>query len=418
MSIIRDKSLAGPGEEKIAWVEKHMPVLGTMREKYRVNKPFQGLRVSICLHLEAKTAYLCRVLAEGGAQVAISGSNPLSTQDDVAAALAEGGVGVFAWHNSSDAEYEDFLYKNLTENRPHLIIDDGGDLTALLHQEDMEPISRDVLGGAEETTTGLIRLRSLARQNKLLFPMMAVNDAHCKYLFDNRLGTGQSVWDGIIRTTNLLVAGKNVVVVGYGWCGKGVANRARGLGANVIVAEVDPIHALEALMDGFRVMPLEEAAPLGDFFITVTSCINAIGSRHIAVMKDRAIMCNAGHFDTEIDKQALTVQAEKIRAGKKNITEYRLKDGRSLFLLAEGRLVNLASGDGHPAEIMDLSFALQALSLEYLQEQAGSLPRRVLKVPYELDKKVAELKLASGGINIDSLDERQARYLSGLHREA
>lgn len=414
MSIIRDPGLAEAGEGKIAWVEKHMPLLRALGEEYRKNQPFEGMRISICLHLEAKTAFLCRVLSQGGARVAISGSNPLSTQDDVAAALAARGVGVYAWYNATPAEYDDFLEKNLQENRPHLLIDDGGDLVALLHRDDMQDLCRGVIGGAEETTTGLIRLRGMACSGTLKFPMMAVNDAYCKYLFDNRHGTGQSVWDGIMRTTNLLVAGKNVVVVGYGWCGKGVAQRARGLGANVTVTEVDPIRALEAMMDGFRVMPLLEAAPLGDFFITVTSSINVISESHIQGMKDGAILCNAGHFDREIDKKALARLAGRIRTIKKNIQEYWMKDGRSLYLLAEGRLVNLASGDGHPAEIMDLSFALQALSLEYLKDEGGKLPCQVLGVPLELDRKVAELKLASSGVRIDALDEKQARYLAGL----
>ncbi len=415
MSMVRDKKLAAAGKEKIDWVQKHMPVLGNLRKEYMAGRPFAGVNVSLCLHLEAKTAFLCQVLAEGGARVAISGSNPLSTQDDVAAALAASGVGVYAWYNATAAEYDDFLKINIQENKPHLVIDDGGDLVTLLHSEAFKSYLPDIRGGAEETTTGLVRLRAMARQKQLHFPMIAVNDAYCKHLFDNRHGTGQSVWDGIMRTTNLLVAGKNVVVVGYGWCGKGVAQRARGLGANVLVTEVNPINALEASMDGFRVMPLMEAAPQGDFFVTVTSCVNAIGSRHMAVMKDGAVVCNAGHFDVEIDKKALAIQAKSISTVKKNIIEYRLDQNRSVYLLAEGRLVNLAAGDGHPIEIMDLSFAVQALSLEYLLDNAGRLPHEVIKVPYEIDKRVAELKLASGGIKIDALDEDQARYLSGLH---
>lgn len=412
MSVVRHEQLAPEGKAKIDWVAMHMPVLGHLKEHYQIEKPFSGLNISVCLHLEAKTAYLCQVLMEGGAKVAISGSNPLSTQDDVAAALADSGVSVYAWHGATAEEYADFLRMNIEENKPQLVIDDGGDMVALLHSQPFQSYLPTILGGAEETTTGLLRLRAMSKANLLAFPMVAVNDAYCKYLFDNRYGTGQSVWDGIMRTTNLLIAGKNVVVAGYGWCGKGVAGRARGLGANVIVTEVNPINALEALMDGFRVMPMLEAAPKGDIFVTVTSCLNAIGSEHISVMKDGAVLCNAGHFDVEIDKKALAVQAQKIRTIKKNIVEYQMKDGRSLFLLAEGRLVNLASGDGHPIEIMDLSFALQALSLEYLVQNIGLLPNDVIKVPYELDQKVAELKLAAAGLAIDILDSKQRAYLA------
>jgi adenosylhomocysteinase len=411
MSVVRHKDFAPEGKAKIDWVAMHMPVLGHLRERYRSQKPFSHLNISVCLHLEAKTAFLCQVLMEGGARVAISGSNPLSTQDDVAAALAASGVAVYAWHNATAAEYEDFLKMNIEENKPQLLIDDGGDLVTLLHSPAFQSYLPAIMGGAEETTTGLLRLRAMVQANVLTFPMIAVNDAYCKYLFDNRYGTGQSVWDGIMRTTNLLIAGKNVVVAGYGWCGKGVASRARGLGANVIVTEVDPIHALEALMDGFRVMPMLEAAPQGDIFVTVTSCLDAIGSEHISVMKDGAVLCNAGHFDVEIDKKALAAQAQTIRTIKKNIAQYQLK-GRSLFLLAEGRLVNLASGDGHPIEIMDLSFALQALSLEYLVQNKGQLQNDVIKVPYELDQKVAELKLAAAGIKIDTLNNKQKAYLT------
>lgn len=412
MSVIRDMKLAPEGKAKIDWVSMHMPVLGNLRERYRSEKPFAGLHVSICLHLEAKTAFLCQVLMEGGARVAISGSNPLSTHDDVSAALADSGVAVYAWHNATSSEYDDFLRMNIEENKPQLIIDDGGDMVTLLHSQ-LKSHLPPIIGGAEETTTGLLRLRAMAREKVLKFPMIAVNDAYCKYLFDNRYGTGQSVWDGIMRTTNVLIAGKNVVVAGYGWCGKGVANRARGLGANVIVTEVEPIHALEASMDGFRVMPMVKAAPLGDIFVTVTSCLHAIGSEHIKVMKDGAILCNAGHFDVEIDKKALTAQAQAIGTVKRNIVKYQLSPGRSLYLLAEGRLVNLASGDGHPIEIMDLSFALQALSLEYLIQNKGRLPHEVIKVPYELDQRVAELKLAAAGIKIDTLDPKQRAYLTG-----
>ncbi len=412
MSMIRDEKLAPEGRAKIDWVKKHMPVLGALAREYRDRKPFEGINISICLHLEAKTAYLCQVLAASGARVAIAGSNPLSTQDDVAAALAESGVDVFAWYDASAEEYDNFLEVMLEENRPSLIVDDGGDLVSLLHKKEKEDLLKNIIGGAEETTTGVLRLRAMEQNKVLKFPMMAVNDAYCKYLFDNRYGTGQSVWDGIMRTTNLLVAGKNVVVAGYGWCGKGVASKAKGLGANVIITEVDPIKAVEAVMDGYRVMPLLAAAPLGDIFITVTSCKGAIDREHFKEMKDGAIICNAGHFDVEINKEALKDMAEKVKKGKKNIVEYQLSDKKSIYLLAEGRLVNLAAGDGHPAEIMDLSFALQALSLEYLQQNKGKLPAAVLNVPEELDKSVARLKLKTLGVAIDSLSSEQEKYLS------
>lgn len=412
MSMIRDKKLAPEGRAKIDWVKKHMPVLSALAQGYEERKPFKGLSISICLHLEAKTAYLCQVLAASGAQVAIAGSNPLSTQDDVAAALAESGVDVFAWYDASAEEYDHFLEVMLEENMPDLIVDDGGDLVSLLHEKEKKDLLKNIIGGAEETTTGVLRLRAMEQDNVLKFPMMAVNDAYCKYLFDNRYGTGQSVWDGIMRTTNLLVAGKNVVVVGYGWCGKGVASKAKGLGANVIVTEVDPIKAVEAVMDGHRVMPLLDAAPLGDIFITVTGCKSAIDSEHFKEMKDGAVICNAGHFDVEINKNALAAMAEKIKQGKKNIVEYQVNNRKSIYLLAEGRLVNLAAGDGHPAEIMDLSFALQALSLEYLQQNKGKLPSAVLNLPLELDKSVARLKLTTLGVAIDALTSEQVQYLA------
>ena len=412
MSMIRDEKLAPKGRAKIDWVKKHMPVLGALAKEYQDRKPFEGINISICLHLEAKTAYLCQVLAVSGARVAIAGSNPLSTQDDVAAALAESGVDVFAWYDASAEEYDNFLEVMLQENRPSLIVDDGGDLVSLLHKKEKEDLLKNIIGGAEETTTGVLRLRAMEQSNVLKFPMMAVNDAYCKYLFDNRYGTGQSVWDGIMRTTNLLIAGKNVVIVGYGWCGKGVASKAKGLGANVIITEVDPIKAVEAVMDGYRVMPLLSAAPLGDIFVTVTSCKSAIGREHFKELKDGAIICNAGHFDVEINKDALQDMTVKVKKGKKNIVEYQLSDKKSIYLLAEGRLVNLAAGDGHPAEIMDLSFALQALSLEYLQQNKKKLPAAVLNVPAELDKSVARLKLKTLGVAIDSLSSEQEKYLS------
>ncbi len=388
-----------------------MPVLNVLADKYRKDKPFKGLNIAICLHLEAKTAYLAQVLADSGANVAITGSNPLSTQDDVAAALDDYGVEVFSWYNATDEEYNNFLETTLEENKPNLIIDDGGDLVSLLHREDKKHFLANVIGGSEETTTGVLRLKAMENSKVLQFPMMAVNDAYCKYLFDNRYGTGQSVWDGIMRTTNLLVAGKNVVVVGYGWCGKGVAQRAKGLGGNVIVTEIDPIKAIEAIHDGFRVMNLKKASKIGDIFVTVTSCKGAISREHFEEMKDGAIISNAGHFDVEIDKNTLKDMCLEKSTARKNIVEYKMSKNKSIYLLAEGRLVNLAAGDGHPAEIMDLSFSLQALSLEYLKNNQRNLPKGVIKMPPELDQRVASLKLNSLGIEIDKLTNQQKDYL-------
>ncbi|MFO7247621.1 MAG: adenosylhomocysteinase [Bacillota bacterium] len=409
MSIVRDMALAKDGHLKIEWAAAHMPVLNRIREEFERTKPFAGLNVVICLHLEAKTAYLAKVIHAGGANVAITGSNPLSTQDDVAAALVEDGITVYAKYNVTADEYKAFLIKTL-ETEPDLIIDDGGDLVALLHAERPD-LAKKIRGGCEETTTGIIRLRALEKEGRLRFPMVAVNDAYCKHLFDNRYGTGQSVWDGIMRTTNLVVAGKTAVVVGYGWCGKGVAMRAKGLGARVIVTEVDPIKAIEAYMDGFEVMPLEEAAPLGDIFVTVTGNASCIDARHFPKMKDGAILANAGHFDVEVNKNDLQKLSRSVRVVRKNITEYTLEDGRRLYLLAEGRLVNLAAGDGHPAEIMDMTFALQALSLQYINEHHHEVGPRVLNVPYALDQQVARFMLEARGIRIDELTDAQKRYL-------
>ena len=410
-SIIADPALAPEGHLKIDWVDAHMPVLNKIKEQFQKEQPFKGLKVAISLHLEAKTAYLAKVVQAGGADVTITGSNPLSTQDDVCAALVEDGIRVYAKYNPSPEEYKALLIKTL-EEKPDLIIDDGGDLVTILHSERQDLLAQ-VRGGAEETTTGILRLKSLENEGKLKFPMVAVNDAFCKYLFDNRYGTGQSVWDGINRTTNLVVAGKTVVVVGYGWCGKGVAMRAKGLGAKVIVTEVDAIKAIEAYMDGFHVMPMLEAAKEGDFFVTVTGNRDVIRGEHYAVMKDGAILSNAGHFDVEVNKPELEALSISKRTVRKNIEEYKLKDGRSIYLLAEGRLVNLAAGDGHPAEIMDMTFALQALALKYVNDQYQAIGNKVVNVPYELDEQVARFKLASMGLAIDALTEEQAAYLSG-----
>ncbi|WP_010270148.1 adenosylhomocysteinase [Paenibacillus senegalensis] len=408
-SVITDISLAPEGHLKIGWADAHMPVLNRIKEQFAREQPFKGLKVAISLHLEAKTAYLAKVIQAGGAQVAITGSNPLSTQDDVCAALVEDGITVFAKYNPDPVEYKQLMVQTL-ETKPDLIIDDGGDLVTILHSERKDLLAQ-VRGGAEETTTGILRLKAMEKDGTLQFPMIAVNDAFCKYLFDNRYGTGQSVWDGINRTTNLVVAGKTVVVAGYGWCGKGVAKRAQGLGANVVVTEVDPIKAVEAYMDGFRVMTMRDAARIGDFFVTVTGNRDIIRKEHYEVMKDGAILSNAGHFDVEVNKPELEEMAVSSRTVRRNIEEYVLKDGRKFYILAEGRLVNLAAGDGHPAEIMDMTFALQALSLKYVNEQYKAIGTKVVNVPYELDEQVARYKLESLGLTIDSLSEEQVRYL-------
>ncbi|MBW4839898.1 MAG: adenosylhomocysteinase [Paenibacillaceae bacterium] len=408
-SIITDLRLAPEGHLKIDWVEAHMPVLNRVRKQFEAEQPFKGLKVTISLHLEAKTAYLAKVVQAGGAEVTITGSNPLSTQDDVCAALVEDGVTVYAKYNPVPEEYKALLIKSL-ETKPDLIIDDGGDLVTILHSERTD-LLENVRGGAEETTTGILRLKAMDKEGQLKFPMVAVNDAYCKYLFDNRYGTGQSVWDGINRTTNLVVAGKTVVVVGYGWCGKGVAMRAKGLGANVVVTEIDAIKAVEAVMDGFQVMPMLEAAKVGDFFVTVTGNRDVIRGEHYDVMKDGAILSNAGHFDVEVNKPELAERSVSIRTVRRNIEEYHLKDGRKMYLLAEGRLVNLAAGDGHPAEIMDMTFALQALSLKYVNDRYKEIGKTVVNVPYELDEQVARFKLESLGVNIDALSAEQRAYL-------
>lgn len=408
MSMIKDVSLHASGEQKIQWVKSYMPLLSGLEKEFREELPFKGLRVALSVHLEAKTAYLCRVLQAGGAEMYVTGSNPLSTQDDIAAALVHGGMEVFAVHGATAEEYHAHL-KAVMEHRPNIIIDDGGDLVNLIHNEYREFLP-EVLGGCEETTTGIIRLQAMARDNALQFPMMAVNNAKCKYLFDNRYGTGQSVWDGINRTTNLIVAGKTVVVAGYGWCGKGVAMRAKGLGAKVIVTEVDAVKAMEAVMDGFTVLPMVEAAETGDFFVTVTGCKDVITESAMRRMKDGAILCNAGHFNVEINVGDLEKLSVEQFESRKNIMGYRLADGRVLHLIAEGRLVNLAAGDGHPAEIMDMSFAIQALSARYIA-QHRNLEKGVHFVPEEIDREVARRKLLAWGVKVDNLTDAQEDYL-------
>ena len=409
MSLIKDIALAPSGEMKIKWVERNMPVLRGIGEDFARTRPFAGLKVALSVHLEAKTAFLCRVMEMGGAEMYVTGSNPLSTQDDVAAALASGGMEVFARYGCSMEEYESCLCAVL-EAGPNIIIDDGGDLVHLMHTKYTNLIP-NVIGGCEETTTGIHRLRSMAKAGTLRFPMVMVNDADCKHMFDNRYGTGQSVWDGIMRTTNLIVAGKVVVVSGYGWCGKGVSLRAKGLGAKVIVTETDPVRALEAVMDGYQVMPMAEAARLGDLFITVTGCSGVITAEHFERMKDGAILTNAGHFDVEVDMAGLNALAVEKYEARHNIQGYVLPGGKTLFAIAEGRLVNLAAGDGHPAEIMDMSFAIQALSAEYLAKHRAELVPGVISVPRELDEAVARRKLQAMGVSIDSLSPEQEDYL-------
>ncbi|MFT3952047.1 MAG: adenosylhomocysteinase [Oscillospiraceae bacterium] len=415
MSIIRNPALWESGTQKINWVKQNMPLLRGYEQEFLRDKPFAGLRVALSIHLEAKTAYLCKVLAAGGAEMFITGSNPLSTQDDIAAALVHDGLNVWAWYNATPEEYHAHTAA-VIEAAPNVIIDDGGDLVNLIHNE-YPALLPNVIGGCEETTTGILRLIAMNRAGKLEFPMVLVNNARCKYLFDNRYGTGQSVWDGINRTTNLIVAGKNVVVAGYGWCGKGVAMRAKGLGASVIVTEIDPIKAMEAVMDGFQVLPMTEAAKIGDFFVTVTGCKDVITQTAFEQMKDGAILCNAGHFDCEVDVAGLRRLAVSSAPARNNIIGYTLKNGRTLYVIGEGRLVNLAAGDGHPAEIMDMSFAIQALSALYLVQNKDKLTERIISVPEAVDKEVAQRKLAAWGMKIDALSPEQERYLNGWESE-
>lgn len=409
MSIVKDMALAESGRRKIQWVRDFMPALAQIEARFEKEQPFRGLRVAVSVHLEAKTANLGYVLSKGGAQVSLTGSNPLSTQDDVAAGLASLGVETFGIHGASAEEYEAHLIETL-KCRPHIVIDDGGDLIDLLGGK-CKAYAGDLIGGCEETTTGILRLKAREKDGILPCPMVAVNDAKAKHYYDNKYGTGQSVWDGIMHTTNLVVAGKTVVVAGYGWCGKGVAMRAAGMGANVIVTEVDPFKALDATMNGFRVMTMDQAAPLGDVFVTVTGCKDVIVGRHFQAMKHNALLANAGHFDCEVNVAALRELAESSQLRRENIVGYTLPNGKTLNVLAEGRLVNLASGNGHPAEIMDMSFAVQALAAEWLTKQTG-LEKKVYAVPDAIDDEIGRAKLAALGLSIDSLTEEQEKYLT------
>ncbi len=413
MSEIKDIALAPGGHDKINWVKSYMPVLSDIEKEFAETKPFAGLNVAMSIHLEAKTAYLAKVILAGGAKsVTATGCNPLSTQDDIAAALVEDGITVYARHGVTEEEYTDHLKKTLAVC-PDILIDDGGDLMQLLHTVCPE-YGKNLIGGCEETTTGIVRLRAREAAGQLHYPVIDVNDADCKHLFDNRYGTGQSTLDGIMNSTNLMIAGKTMVIAGYGWCGKGLAMRAKGMGAVVVITEIDPVKAIEAVMDGFTVLPMDEAAKIGDIFVTLTGCKDVIRAEHFAVMKDGVLLANSGHFDVEIDRVALEKNAVKVWERKPNITGYQMADGRILNLLAQGRLVNLAAGNGHPAEIMDMSFAIQAKSLAYLAANRGKLTPHLYPVPREIDSAVAQAKLTAIGVSIDTLSEEQKAYLQAF----
>jgi adenosylhomocysteinase len=408
---VKSLGLAGQGQDLIDWAAREMPVLLLIRERFRKERPLEGLRVSACLHVTSETANLMITLRAGGAEIALCGSNPLSTNDAVAAALVDAhGVQTYAVKGEDNETYYSHIAAAL-DHRPSLTMDDGADLVTMLHRERTDLLDA-VVGGTEETTTGVVRLRAMAEQGVLRYPIVAINEALTKHLFDNRYGTGQSTLDGIVRATNVLLAGKTFVVAGYGWCGRGLASRAKGHGADVVVTEVDPVKALEAAMDGFRVLPMREAARVGDIFVTVTGDVNVLDRSHFEAMKDGAILANSGHFNSEINLKALDELASAVRQVREYVQEYRLADGRRLHVLGEGRLVNLAAAEGHPAAVMDMSFANQALSVEYLARHHGELERRVHDVPLEIDAEVARLKLQAMGVEIDTLTEEQVRYLA------
>jgi len=408
---VKDLALASEGKRRIEWADRQMPVLAAIRERFEAEQPLTGYRIAACLHVTTETANLMRTLKAGGADVVLCASNPLSTQDDAAAALVEEyGISVFAIKGEDNDTYYSHI-EAAVDHKPHITMDDGADVIGVLHSARREQLG-DVIAGTEETTTGVIRLKALERDGKLGFPVVAVNDARTKHLFDNRYGTGQSTIDGIIRATNVLLAGKRFVVAGYGWVGRGVAMRAKGLGSHVIVTEVDPMHALEAAMDGFEVLSMEKAAEIGDIFCTATGDKSVISGTHIERMKDGAILCNTGHFNVEIEISALRSLASETREAREFVEEFTLADGRRLYLLADGRLINLAAAEGHPAIVMDMSFANQALSAEYIVQNAASLEKKVYVVPKEIDDEIARLKLATMGIEIDQLTEEQAKYLA------
>lgn len=408
-SKIKEANLAPEGLLQIEWASRHMPVLAQIKRRFATERPLKGFNLAACLHVTKETGFLIETFLAAGANVAVCGSNPLSTQDNVAAALAQLGANVYAWRQQTTEEYY-WCVQSALESNPNITLDDGADLVGTLHSKNPE-LLRNVKGGTEETTTGVIRLRAMEKDGALKYPIIAVNDAHTKHLFDNRYGTGQSTLDGILRTTNILLAGKNFVVCGYGWCGRGIASRARGMGANVTVTEVNPTRALEAVMDGYLVMPLDKAASIGDVFVTATGNTDVLRPEHMQCMKDGALMANSGHFNVEVNPKYLEQLAKSRRTIRPNLEEYTLKDGRKLYLLAEGRLVNLAAAEGHPSEVMDMSFADQALCTEYLAKTKGLLPR-VYPVPCEIDENVADLKLKAMRINIDKLTAYQKRYLA------
>ena len=408
---VRELRLAEEGVRRIEWAAREMPVIRQIRDRFAKEQPLKGVRVGACLHVTTETANLMIAMRDGGAEIYLCASNPLSTQDDVAGALvAEYGISTFAIKGEDNATYYKHI-DSVLDAKPAMTMDDGADLVARLHKDRTDLLTH-IIGGTEETTTGVIRLRALAQEGKLRYPIIAVNEASTKHMFDNRYGTGQSTLDGIIRATNVLIAGKNVVVAGYGWCGRGFASRARGMGAQVIVTEVDPLPALEAVMDGFRVMPMAEAAKIGDIFCTVTGDINVIDRQHMEAMKDGAIVANSGHFNDEINLVALAEMAEARREVRPFVEEFRLGDGRKIFVLGEGRLINLAAAEGHPASVMDMSFANQALSAEHMANNHKSMPNDVYSVPREIDAEIARLKLAAMGMNIDTLTEEQQKYLT------
>jgi adenosylhomocysteinase len=413
-SEIKDIGLADAGKRRIEWVKNNMPLLRGIEAKYATlpqsEKPLNGVKVSLSIHMEPKTAYLCKVLVAAGADLAATGSNVLSTQDSTAAALAAEGIKIYAIHGASQEEYYRHIEMCL-EHKPNIIIDDGGDLISMVHRKRPD-LGENVWGGCEETTTGIVRLKAMEREGKLKFPMLAVNNARCKHLFDNRYGTGQSVWDSILHNTNLIIASKTVVVAGYGWCSKGIAMRATALGASVIVTEIDPVKAIEARMDGYSVMPMMQAAPLGDIFVTATGCAGVITLGHIAKMKDRAILANAGHFNVEIDMAGLEATAVRSYDARENIVGYELVDGKTIMVIGEGRLVNIAASDGHPAEIMDMSFAVQFYSALYLMEHRAELENKVIDISDEIDSQIARDRLKAWGTEIDSLTPEQEKYLN------
>ena len=408
-SKVKDPSLAPQGELKIEWARAHMPVLGKIQSRFEKEQPFRGLSIGMCMHLEMKTAALGEVFQAGGALVSITGSNPLSTQDDVAAALAKAGAHVYAWRGVTADEHHENLLRVLG-HKPRLVIDDGGELSVAIHTE-LKGLLTEMIGACEETTTGVHRYRAMEKDHSLKYPVIAVNDAHTKFLFDSQHGTGQSALEGVMRATNMLIAGKTVVVGGFGWVGRGIALRAKGLGAKVVVTEVDPVRALEAVMEGYSVMPMREAAKVGDIFITATGCNQIITSEHFGDMKDGVILANSGHFDVEVDVKSLRERAVSVRTARLNVEEFKMKDGRRIYLLAEGRLVNLAAADGHPAEVMDMTFANQALCAEYLLKSKGKLEPKVYVVPAEIDKSVARLWLETHDMKIDNLTQEQSQYL-------